>query len=83
MQTLLELRQVWCRDHFSGDPVPVTDHPPREEPFPHVQYELPLTQLHPVSSWPIAGHQREEISTFPSAACLEDFVDCDEVTQQR
>ncbi|CAM9299044.1 unnamed protein product, partial [Bubo scandiacus] len=53
---------------FPGEPVPVTDHLLREKLFPNVQSELPLMQLHPISSRPIAGHQREEISTSPSAA---------------
>ncbi|KAK4806146.1 hypothetical protein QYF61_001069 [Mycteria americana] len=74
--------QAWCRDHFPGEPVPVTDHPLSEEPFPYVQSELPLTQLHSISPCPIAGHQREEISTSPSAAPLEEAVGCDEVTPQ-
>ena len=54
----------------------MTDHPLGEEPFPNVQSELALTQLHSIPSCPIAGHQREEISTSPSAAPLEKGVDC-------
>ncbi|KAK4818862.1 hypothetical protein QYF61_020081 [Mycteria americana] len=79
VQMLLELWQAWCRDHFPGEPVPVTDHPPSEEPFPNVQSELPLMQLHSISSCPIADHQREEISTSPSVDPLEEVVDCNEV----
>ncbi|KAK4806763.1 hypothetical protein QYF61_005559 [Mycteria americana] len=75
-------QQAWCRDHFPGEPVPVIDHPLSEEPFPNVQSELPPTQLHSISSCPIAGHQREEISTSPSTAPLEEVVDCNEVTPQ-
>ena len=45
VQTLLELWQAWCRDHLPGEPVPVTNHPLSEEPFPNVQSEFPLTQL--------------------------------------
>ena len=37
VQTLLELCRAWCRDHFPGEPVPGTDYPLDEEPFPHVQ----------------------------------------------
>ncbi|KAK4807107.1 hypothetical protein QYF61_018448 [Mycteria americana] len=74
--------KAWCRDHFPGEPVPVTDHPLSEEPFPNVQSELPLRQLHSISSCPIAGHQREEISTSPSPAPHEEVVDCNEVTPQ-
>lgn len=40
-QTLLEFWQAWCCDHFPGEPVPVPDHHPSEEPFPNVQSELP------------------------------------------
>jgi len=68
--------------HLPAEPVPGTDHPLSEEPFPDVQPELPLMQLHSVSRCLITGHQREEISTSPSAASLEEVVDCDEVTPQ-
>ena len=34
----------------------MTDHPLSEEPFPNVQSELPLTQLHSICSSPIAGY---------------------------
>ena len=57
----------------------MTDHPLSEEPFPDFQPEIPLAQLHSIPSCPIAGHQREEISTSISADPLEEFVDCDEV----
>ena len=57
----------------------MTDHPLSEEPFPSVQSELPLMQLHSISSCPVSGHQGEEISTSPSAAPLEEVLDCDEV----
>jgi len=60
----------------------VTDHPLCEEPFPNVQSELPLTQLHSIPLYPIAGYQREEISTSRSAALLEEVVDRDEGTPQ-
>ena len=73
---LLELWQAWCFDHF---PVPVTDHPLSEEPFPIVQPELPLIQFHSISLCPIAGQQRE-ISTSSSPAPLKEVVDCDDIT---
>jgi len=57
----------------------VTNFSFREESFPHVQSELPLMQLHSISSYPIAGHQREEISTSLSASPLDEVVDCDGV----
>lgn len=34
--------------------------------------ELPLMELHSISSCPITGHQTEKISTFPSTAFLEE-----------
>ena len=58
----VELWQAWCHDHIPGEPVPVTDHPLSEEPFPNVQSELPLMQFHSISSCPAADHQRREIS---------------------
>jgi len=47
-QTLLEPQQAWSRDHFRREPGPGTNHPPGEEPFPNVQSELLLPQLHSV-----------------------------------
>lgn len=44
-QTHLELWQAWCRDHFPGETVPVTNHPLREELFSNAQSELELTYL--------------------------------------
>jgi len=79
---LLELQQAWCRDLFPGEPVPVTDHPPNKKPFPNVQCELPPMQLHSISSCAVAGHQREDIITSPSAAFLEEGVDWDKNTPQ-
>jgi len=64
-----------------GKPVPVTDHPLSEEPFPNVQSELPLMQRHSIS-WVLLLVTREEISTSPSTARLEEAVDCSEVTHQ-
>ena len=52
VQTLLELRQAWCHDHFPGEPFPVTDHPLSKEPFPNVQSELHLTPSHAISLCP-------------------------------
>lgn len=43
--------------------------------------ELPLMELHSISSCPVTGHQRE-ISTFPSTALLEKAEDWDEVFPQ-
>ena len=77
---LLELWQAWCRNQSPGEPIPVTDHPLSEEPFPNVQSELPLTQLHSLSPCHASGHQREEISTSTSTSPLEEDVDCDDIT---
>jgi len=45
------------------EPVPVTNHPLGEEPCPNAQSELPLMQLHSISSCPVTDDQREEISS--------------------
>ena len=42
VQTVLELWQAGCCNHFPGEPAPVTDHPLSEGPLPHVQSELPF-----------------------------------------
>ena len=60
----------------------MTNHPLSEERLANVQSELLVTQLHSFSLSPVAGHQREEISSSPSAAPLEEAVDCHEVTPQ-
>ena len=67
VQTILELWQAWCHDHCPGEPVPVPNHPLGEEPFPNTQPEPTLPQLQAVPSGPITGHQREEISAYPSS----------------
>lgn len=66
---LSELLTGLVPNHFPEDPVPVTDQPLSEEPFPDVQPECPLMQLHSISLCPVAGQQREE-STCPSPAPL-------------
>lgn len=40
VQMPLQLQQAWGHDHFPGDPVPVTNQSPSEEPFPNAQSEL-------------------------------------------
>lgn len=60
----------------------MTDHPLSEEAFPNVQSELPRMQFHSISLCPMAGHQKEAVSTFPSSAHLEESTDCNEVTPQ-
>lgn len=78
-QMLLGTRQAWCFHHFPGEPVPVTDHPLHEEPFPEVQSKLSLMQLYSISSSSIA-HPQTEISAF-SATLPEEVVNHDEVCQ--
>uniref|UniRef100_U3J0N7 Rho GTPase activating protein 8 n=1 Tax=Anas platyrhynchos platyrhynchos TaxID=8840 RepID=U3J0N7_ANAPP len=48
---LLELHQAQCCDYCPGEPVPV---PLSEEPFPNIQPDHPLSQLHAVHSGPVA-----------------------------
>lgn len=52
----------------------MTDHSHSEEPSPNVQAELPLMQLHSISSCPVDGHQRQEISTRITLAQVEDLA---------
>lgn len=56
-QRHFEFRPARCCDHFLWEFVPVADQPLGEELFPKVQSELPLMQLHVLSSCPISGHQ--------------------------
>lgn len=60
----------------------LSDQWPCEKPFPNVQPELSLRQLHSVCSCPITNHQRGEISSLPSAHTLEETVDCHELISQ-
>ena len=45
-QTLLELWQVWCHDHFPGALVSVTDHPFGEELSPNIQQKTDADSYH-------------------------------------
>lgn len=58
----------------------MTKHPLGEEHSPKVQSELHLTQRHSTPSGPIAGHQREEISSSSFPVPLEEGADCEEGT---
>lgn len=51
---LLELWQAW----FPGEPVPATDQPLSEEPFPNVHSEVTLMLLHSISMCPVTAHHR-------------------------
>lgn len=53
VQMLLELCQAWCCDHCSGQPVPVSDHPLDEEPFPDMQPKHPLMQFQAIPLGPV------------------------------
>ena len=80
LQTLLELWQASCCDHFPEDPVPVTNHPLRDDHFPNVQSELSLTvSFHSFMSccW-----SPERDQNLPLRCPLEEAVDCGEVTPQ-
>ncbi|KAJ7401682.1 hypothetical protein BTVI_93221 [Pitangus sulphuratus] len=78
----LELCQVWCCDHFPGEPVLVPNHPLGEEPFSNIQLKPLLTQLQAVPLGPVTGHHREEISAYPASSPPEEIVDCNEVSPQ-
>ncbi|GAB0194069.1 myocardial zonula adherens protein [Grus japonensis] len=82
IQTLLELSQARCCDHFPGEPVPVPNHPLGEEPFPDIQPKPPLSQLHAIPLGSITGHQREEMNACPFAPPREEAVGHDEVSPQ-
>lgn len=46
VQMFLEYWQAQCGDYCLGEPVPMPEHPLSEEPFPKIQPEPPLLQLH-------------------------------------
>jgi len=46
--------------HLPGQPVPIPDHPSREEILPNIQHESPLAQLEAIPSSPIASCLGEE-----------------------
>lgn len=81
IQMLLELWQAQCSNNFPREPVLVIDHPPNEEPFLNAQPKLPLTQLNTIPLCSISAQQRQD-QHRPSAAPLEEFVDCNEVSPQ-
>lgn len=45
VQMLPEISQVWCCDHFHGEPVPVPNHTLNEEVFGNIHPKHYLTQL--------------------------------------
>lgn len=76
VHVLLKIWQGWYSDYFPRETAPVTNHILSEEPFPKVPSEVPLMQLHLICSCSIAGHQREEISTWPHSAIIGKVVHC-------
>lgn len=55
---------AWYSDQLPGKSVPVTEYFLSEEPFPSVQSEFPVVELHSISLCPITGHEREDLSTL-------------------
>lgn len=82
VQKCLELWQAWCHDQFPGEPVAVPDLPLSEEPFPNIQPEPHLSQLHDVLSSPVTGGQKEEVTSLLSAFPCEEAVGSHEVTPE-
>jgi len=67
---LLELWQVRCCEHYPGGlSQHPTTHSVKKEPFPNMQPDPPLSQLHAVPSGPVAV-PRAELSTCPSATLM-------------
>ncbi|XP_074391892.1 LON peptidase N-terminal domain and RING finger protein 2 isoform X2 [Zonotrichia albicollis] len=69
-------------DHFLEEPVPVPSHPLGEKSFTKIQPKPPQTQLHAVSSGPVPGHPRKEISAWASTSPCEEAVNSDEVSSR-
>lgn len=61
---LLEHCQAWWWEQFPRESLTGTNHILSEKPIPNLQAELPLMQIHSISSHPAAGDQRDEISTL-------------------
>lgn len=82
IQTLLELWQAQCHDHFPEEAVPAPDQPLSEEPCPDIRSEPPLVtaSCYSLGFCSITGHQREEISACPSTPHHEEVTCCDDVS---
>ena len=61
VQTLLELYQAQCHDHFPREALPQPNHLLGEESFPNTQPDPPLLQLHAIRSGSVTGRQREDV----------------------
>lgn len=74
----LELRQVMLW------PLPWGAQPPSlsEEPFPDIQPNPRLPQLHAILLGPVTGPQKEEISACPSTSLHEKAANCTEVSSR-
>lgn len=53
---------AWWPHSFSGQPVPIPNHPFNEEVFPNIQYWPLLAEFEAVCSCPVAGYLGEEIN---------------------
>lgn len=60
---LFEFCHAWCHDHCCRDPVPRPDYSLNYEPFPNVQPDPPLVQLHAVSSGPITVTREQRLAS--------------------
>lgn len=66
---------LWCHDHFPGQPVPVLNHYLAEELFPHIQLQPPLTQLHTVCMAYISNlREKREVPPLLWGGCRPPWV---------
>lgn len=77
IQMLLDLWQAQSRDHFPVEPLAVTSHYLSKEPFPNIQHEPPLSQLHAFPQVLSLGTTKQRPAP-PSSAPLHE--EGDEVT---
>lgn len=59
IQMLLKLQQAQCHNHLTGNLLQYATTPLREEAFPSIQYEPPLSQFHANSLRSRHCHQRK------------------------
>jgi len=57
--------ETLCNYHFPWEPATAPDSPLSKEPFPDIQLEPSLLQLHAITSGSITGQQREEDQHLP------------------
>ncbi|NXW09053.1 MELT protein, partial [Fregetta grallaria] len=68
----------WGLHHFPGQPVPMLDHPFREEIFPNTQSKSPLAQLKSVPSCPIVSYLGEKADPHLATTSFQVIVEGDE-----